>query len=231
MTENVTEYRIGDAFYLNVKKFDYVRENIRNRFPDSIMGQYLSQKTNAGVSALNDVLERHHDSGLQLSKNYDCLVALRTGDVMNPNLKVKGIETKLPPHPSCIASAVKEVGCKNTMFLTGKHGKGEKETVAFLADLKKNMDDAPHHIQITSNDTVEQVDDDLYTFARFPHQVWTSSGGFHQLIHELRRDRKLPTSTDLAYKKGNSTCVDRKGYQYTSTTGCGANSIENWRAT
>ena len=222
MTER---YRVGDAFYNNSGKFDYVRKNITKHFPNSIIGQYLSnEKTNAGVPALNDVLDRHPDPTLPLSKTHDCLVALRTGDVMNPKLQGKH-GSKLPPHPSYIANAVKEAGCKNTMFLTGKHkgkfgGTGEEATVAFLADLKENMDGAPHHIQVTSNDTVEQIDNDLLTFARFPHQVWTSSGGFHKLIFELREERKLPTSADLVFKAGNSTCTDHKKYRYTSSRGC-----------
>ena len=194
---DVYEYRVGDAFYnphLTSSQNVPIRKSVVNNYPDSILGSYLS-KTKENVKTLSKFMKKSCSTTTSLD-GHDCLVALRTGDVLS-NIEVQNLEKKLPRSPEFIARNVEKAHCANTLFVTGKHGigrtSGDRETDAFLRDLGAEMDarSLKHDIKLTKNNTSDDVDKDMCAMATFKGQFFAGSGGFHKLISEIRGGDEL----------------------------------------
>lgn len=201
----VNDYRVGDAFknYENGE----VRKMVMHTFPESLMGSYFlnTDAKDVNVKTLSRYMK---DACIATSPDtldeYDCLVALRTGDVLT-TYNFRGMESKLPRSPKVIAREVDQAQCTNTLFVTGKHhGKdknsGKVETDAFLRDLEFEMDgrSLKHNIQLTENKTTDDVDKDMCEMVTFRGQFFNGTGGFHSLISNIRGHKKLHTSSVLA---------------------------------
>ena len=117
--------------------------------------------------------------------------------------------------------------CINSLFVTGKHSpgrgtkpKGTDETNAFLRDLGAEMDarSLKHDIQFTENNTTDDVDKDMCTMVTFKNKFFRGSGGFHEVIGDVRTHRNQPSSLDLVATPEDSVCVDVEGkYRHVCT--------------
>ena len=215
-------YRVGDAFYdrgIN----ENVAKKVTDRFPDSLMGSYLSQTTDKNAATLSEFLKDHCESKTyeNYTDGYDCLVALRTGDVLSTTGKKTHLN-KLPRSPTYIADTLQATNCINSLFVTGKHssGRGTDETNAFLRDLGAEMDarSLKHDIKLTENNTTDDVDKDMCALVTFKNQFFRGSGGFHQVIGDVRTHRNQPSSLNLVATPEDSICVDVEGkYRHACT--------------
>lgn len=220
MGRNTYHYRVGDAL-----KKSNVAKKVTDLFPDSLMGSYLSQTTDKNSATLSEFLSSDRcESKTYDTDGYDCLVALRTGDVLSAQAKTKNTHmNKLPRSPTYIADTLQATNCINSLFVTGKHSggtQGTDETNAFLRDLGAEMDarSLTHDIQLTENNTTDDVDKDMCTMVTFKNQFFRGGGNFHQVIGDVRTHRNQPSLLDLVATPEDSVCVDVEGkYRYVCT--------------
>lgn len=227
MKDNVDEkYRIGDLWnggpagtYGRGRKA--MAEMITNEYPSSLMGQYLMQtkKRDRNYSTVSNFLATACQN-IEDAKTdqYSCMVGLRTGDVLAGRVGEKWAE-KTPPPPEVIAKTLEDRHCKHTLFVTGTHRFGEKETANYLNDLKADLDkrNLSYTIQNTQNKTTLDVDKDLCLTTQFEGVYFHGTGGFQDFVAGCRKSQQKPSANDFVGQKNDNAKMDHsRGYRVRS---------------
>ena len=212
------QYRIGDLWNGGPagrygRGREAMAEMITNEYPSSLMGQYLMQtkKRDRNYSTVSKFLVTAcQELKEPTSEQYSCMVGLRTGDVLAPELGNKWAAERTPPVPEEIAKTLRDRDCEHTLFVTGTHRSGEKETANYLNELKANLDkeNLSYTIQNTQNNTTLDVDKDLCLTTQFGGLYFHGTGGFQDFIAGCRKSQQKPSADDFVGRKNDKVKMD-----------------------
>ena len=197
-------YRVGDAFFDRWPKVD---EGIITHFPNSLMGSYFAhtEKSNRTFETVAPFIQEQCASNEEKkSKEFDCIVGLRTGDVLDPQSGKKWIQ-KTPPDPKAMAETLAKDQCSNVLFVTGKHKGGETATQHFLKDLEQELTSKAidYSIKQTGNVTTEEIDEDLCLLTNSTGVFYQGQGGFHEFVAGVRSAQGKESKQDFVGKKND----------------------------
>jgi len=177
-------YDLGDIL---LRRGTYKQK--QKRVPKGSIAHHVvdEEKKEGGDSNRIRVASRHiNKMHNPVDDNYDCLVHLRVGDMLQESHKNReGWKDKV--NKNAFDIGVEANSCSNVLIVAGRHKKiMEKESHQYINKIKSQIGPHKTTIRYTANPDYKSADNDFITISTFEGRVVHGAGGFYESAMKVR---------------------------------------------